>query len=212
MLPDSPEYRLLVELASCANDLHKAADSIDFVLGRQLEGALPSVAERAQIDHATVAFCRASDPQRFPRRLNDFVQIPAESRELHDLIRQYRNNNVAHSKAELSSTLILIAVEPKNGVIRPGVSIFTLIQPIPADIVDAWRSLIDVLLTQLDEQMDVVRHELETRVAATPVSEVLAWPMGPAMQDRTSEEFGPKVPRVHHPQTLTRYWSSKTPD
>jgi len=212
MLPDSPEYRLLVELASCGNDLHEAADSIDFAIGRQLEGALPSVAERALIDHATVAYCRAIDPQKFPRRLTDFVEIPAESRELHDLIRQYRNNNVAHSKAELSSTLIEIPVEPENRVTRSGVTVLTLIQPIPADIVDAWRSLIDVLLTQLDEQMEVVSHELEMRVAATLVSEVLAWPMGPAIQDRMSEEFDPKVPRVHYTQTLRRYWSSKTLD
>ena len=150
--------------------------------------------------------------KKFPRKLTDFVEIPAESRELHDLIRQYRNNKVAHSKAELSSTLIVIPVEPENRVTRSGVTVLTLIQPIPADIVDAWSSLIDVLLTQLDEQMEVVSHELEMRVAATPVSEVLAWPMGLAIQDRMSGEFDPRVPRVHYPQTLTRYWSSKTLD
>jgi len=204
-LPDSPDARLFVELASHIADLGEAQAALELARTGIRRGGQLADAQIALIGYAAVAYCRTYFPSKVRTAITKHVSIPDEHSTLHEHITDYRNRRVAHSQSELSSTFAYIGFDAQG--IRPGVIGFTIAQEIPHSFLEQWIALIDQLMDQLSDLKAEVEARIVEAVAATNLDVVRGWPSRPDLREQLDTEFTARTSRGRYPTTWTTFWS-----
>ena len=109
----SPDARLFIELSSHAADLTEASDALDWAL-RPAQGDPLADVKRHLIGSAVVSYCRCFVPSSVRTSLGEFINMPPAMIEVHEAIRAFRNQTVAHSQSELAITFPVGVVDTKT--------------------------------------------------------------------------------------------------
>ncbi|MDP3209634.1 MAG: hypothetical protein Q8M65_10830 [Rhodoglobus sp.] len=205
LLPDSPDARVFIELASCIADLTAAADTLDLAVRGRHEGGFISAAQSALTDYAAVAYCRADDKHKGAVRMSELIEIPVERRPLHDLVHAYRSRFVAHSQSDLSSTFAFVALD-EQGRPRAKLSTYTVHQPMPRTIIDQFRVLIADLLGVLSERQLLIASDIRRKLLQVDASVAASWPQRPAISHAVIDDYDPRSLRARYPTTITLFW------
>ncbi len=204
-LPDSVDARLFVEFSSYQADLTEARTALELAIsGIGDEGPLDD-ARQFLIGYAAVAYCRTYFHSKVRAPITDHISIPAEHAELHARITEYRNQRVAHSQSQLATTFAFVGIDT-DGSIRPGVIGMTAAQEIPANFLEQWITLIDLIADLIGELQTEVEARIIQHVAAKDVAEVRAWAMWPARVDLPQSAFTARSSRGRYPTTWTTFW------
>ncbi len=204
-LPDSPDARLFVELSSYQADLTEARTALELAIsGFGDQGPLGD-ARQFLIGYAAAAYCRTYFNSKVREPMTNRVRIPAEHSELHALITDYRNKRVAHSQSHLVSTFAFVGLDT-DGSIRPSIFGMTVAQEIPANLLEPWITLIDVISDLFGDLQAEVEARIVQNVAATNIDEVRAWAMWPTPVDQLDSAITARRSRGRYPTTWTNYW------
>ena len=200
---DSPDARLFIELSSHGADLTEASDALNWALHPAQDGPLVDV-KPYLIGFAVVAYCRCFLHSNVRTPLGDYVDIPPGMIGIHERIKAFRNQTIAHSQSELQVTYPVGVVDAKTVELHY-VSALTVVSTLPDSVANEFAKLISVLLDLLDEVLDPVRGRLE-KVIRTADREALV-AATPRAVDKMADDFEPRSKRARYPTGHTLYWN-----
>lgn len=211
MIEDSDDTRLFIELSSYAADLVEARDALELALQANADPESPlRDAERALINSAAMAYCRAVMVSAVRPPVTEHVEIPAEYASTHELVRMFRNRTVAHSQSDLSVTYAVGVLDADTldvlDVSAPNIS-----STMPPDHARRFLELVNLVEERLDELIHPVRHRLATSLADADRAVLLRDGPKPFTRDLRSDEFSPRTNRPHYPSSHPVYWTSEPP-
>lgn len=212
MIEDSDDTRLFIELSSYAADLVEARDALELALQANADPESPlRDAERALINSAAMAYCRAVMVSAVRPPITEHVEIPAEYASTHELVRMFRNRTVAHSQSDLSVTYAVGVLDADTldvlDVSAPNIS-----STMPPDHVRRFLALVNLVEERLDEVIHPVRERLAQRLADTDRAALVQDGTKPTVRELRSDDFSSGTTRSHYPTTHPAYWTSRPLD
>lgn len=212
MVEDSDDARLFIELSSYAVDLVEARDALELAPSANADPDSPlREAERALINSAAMAYCRAVMVSAVRPPLTEHVEIPAELFATHELVRMFRNRTVAHSQSDLSVTYAVGVLDADTlevlDVSAPSVS-----STMPPDHVRRFLELVSGVEERLDDVIHPVRERLMQRLADTDRAALIKAGAKPVVRELRSEDFGSQTTRPAYPTSHPAYWTTRPLD
>lgn len=200
---DSPDARLFIELSSHAADLTEASEALNWALHPAQDGPLANV-KPYLIGFAVVAYCRCFLHSNVRTPLSDYVDISPGMVRIHERIKAFRNQTIAHSQSELAVTYPVGVLDAKTMELHY-VSALTVASTLPDSVAKDFAKLISAVLDLLDEVLDPVRGRLE-QVLRTADREAIV-DATPRAIDKVADDFEPRSKRARYPTEHTLYWN-----
>lgn len=211
MIEDSDDTRLFIELSSYAADLVEARDALELALQANADPESPlRDAERALINSAAMAYCRAVMVSAVRPPVTDQVEIPADCAATHELVRMFRNRTVAHSQSDLSVTYA-VGVLDADSLDVLDVSAPNISSTMPPDRVRKFLELVNAMEERLDEAIHPVRMRLMEQLADADRAALIKDGPKPTVRDLRSGDFNPQTTRPNYPTSHPAYWTSTHP-
>lgn len=199
---DSPDTRLFIELSSHATDLTEASHALDWALRATQDDAWADL-KPYLMGSAVVSYCRCFLHSNVRAPLSDRIDIPPEMNGIHETIRVFRNQTIAHSQSELTVTYPVGVLDAKTMELQ-SVSALTVASTLPDSIAEDFARLIRTVLELLDDALDPVRGRLEQVLRTTAPEALVAAP--PRAIDKFASQFDPRSKRGPYPTAYTFHW------
>jgi hypothetical protein len=205
MVPDSADARLFIELSSYGADLAEASHALDLASDSGEDSRFQDAAAYL-IGFAAIAYCRTFFPSNVRKPLTDHIVIPAELRNVHELVGAFRNTTIAHSQSELATTFPVGVLDAGTLRVRH-VTGATTSQTLPPPLVDRFRELVETVDGLLFRVTEPVRQRLIEELTESDLAEMVARDTRPILINATDAEFNPRTKRRPYPNSHTLHWS-----
>ncbi|WP_448812122.1 hypothetical protein [Agromyces bauzanensis] len=205
LTPDSPEARQLAELAIFRADL--AGARYGFEIARHLVDSSDRTERsfaRPIITDAVLAYWRCFTKSNVRNdTLDRLIEMPAESADIHQALRTYRNRAIGHSESELQQSYPLIHLERHHDGRTTATSVSSVTQQpyMPAALLDDVINHIRAVLEQLTPALDAAKKALLATIDDTAAEEL--WEAGNelTMEQQPVDEWARKGQRKPYPET-----------
>ncbi|WP_281886904.1 hypothetical protein [Agromyces rhizosphaerae] len=201
MLPSTPGTRLLIELASYAEDLSEAGEALELAF----EAGPGSSCWLPLTNAAVVAYMRAFGRSDARGDLAAHIELPEDLHETHAMIRDYRNRSVAHSQSGLSMSLALAHLGTDGRVAT--VRAMTVRHALPAHTATRVADAVERIEAMLAERIQTLSDALAAEFREVSAHTVAAW-TSPIIEHRLAEQFSGRSRRGSRPQ-FTMYWETE---